>query len=768
MKRILSFALAAVLSVSLLPFTFHTTALAAETLAPMGFEDGTDMGWANRSSENDPEESRDKTIVTPTDEIPAHSGTYSLKATNRLKNWNGPQLHIEPYIDADTEYDFTIWVHAVSETPSNFRFSVQTGSTGPYNNIDQQEKSAADGWFKMSGSFRFGDNTFATVYVENDFATAEYYIDDFVMVKGGAVAPDYTLPALKDVYKDYFLIGTAVSANDMKGEYFDFIKYHFNTITTGNAMKPESLSKAKDTYDYTEADAIYAAARDAGMLLHGHTLAWHQQSAEWLNAPGTTRAEAETNLKNYITAVATHFKGELTSWDVLNEAIDDGSNSLRTNVNWYTAYANGAGNGQGGSDYVYDAFKFARETDPDVILYYNDYNLDYAAKADAVVALVKSVNDRWIAEGNTGLLIQGVGMQGHYTAQTSASNVETSIKKFIELGVELSITELDVTTAATDGKITDAGEKAQAVTYAQLFQVFRKYAEHITRVTIWGIDDASSWRASQAPLLFNKDLTAKAAYSAVIDPDKYLAETSKPNTTKLANVKGGTPAIDGDIDAVWEWDATTQDDAPIAIASMLQAWDVPTGSFKLLWDADNLYVLAQVRAPIADDLNGIEVFLDEGGEKSDTYDANDRWYSVNTSNTLTSSGSLDGVESAVKVDGGKYNVELKIPFQNKEHKGADILGFDIRVTNAGGGAVQGRAVFNDTTGMSESSTAYLGEAMLFGKIDIATPDATPSTAPSASPSAADDKGSFPIWIPIVIGAVIIIGAAVFVVVKKKK
>ncbi|GHV31853.1 hypothetical protein FACS18949_01280 [Clostridia bacterium] len=756
MKRVLSIAIAAILSVSLLPFTLNATSLAAETLAPVGFEDGT---VGEITSRNDDGSGRDTSVLEVTD-AEAHSGTHSLKVTGRSDTWNGPQLHLEKYIEAGKTYQITIWVRGIPESSIQYILSAQTGASGPYQNIDRDQSFGyGDGWKKLTGEFTFNTTEFVAIYIESGSATAEFYIDDVSIMEAGSVNPDFTLPALKDIYKDYFPIGTAVTPNDLAGDFLKFVSYHTDIVTYENAMKPEALSGEKDVYDFETADKMYDTISGAGLKVHAHTLVWHQQSPAWLNV-GLSHDEAQQNLKNYISTVAGHFKGKVVSWDVVNEAVLQDGGGTRQDSPWYLAY--------GSDDYIYDAFKYTYEADPGAIRYYNDFNLNNPNKADTVVKLVTRINDRWTAEGGEGLLIQGVGMQGHYDATTiTPEAVEDSIKKFIALGVEVSITELDVTTSTSGGSITEAGEQAQAVVYAQLFQVFKKYSDSIARVTFWRLDDGGSWRSSQAPLPFDKYLSAKTAYTAIIDPDKFLTEVSKPSTTKLANVKGGSPKIDGDIDAVWEWDSTAADDKPVQIASMLQAWDIPSGSFKLLWDADNLYVLAQVRAPIADDLNGIEVFIDEGGEKSETYDSNDRWYAVTVGNALTSSGSTDGAESAVKVDGGKYTVELKIPFQNKAHKGADILGFDIRVTNAADGAVAGRAVFNDTTGMSETSTAYLGEAMLFAAI-VPAPSVAPSAAPSGSPSGSDDGGGFPWWIVGIVGGLVAVGAACFAVLKSKK
>jgi len=123
---------------------------------------------------------------------------------------------------------------------------------------------------------------------------------------------------LKNIYKDNFLIGNVINDTYMSGDYLKLLKTHFNTVTCENDMKPDYLAKNSGTYTYTNADKQVNAMIAAGMKVHGHTLVWHSQTPSWL-----TSSNAETNMKNYITMVMTHFKGRITSWDVVNEAMKD-------------------------------------------------------------------------------------------------------------------------------------------------------------------------------------------------------------------------------------------------------------------------------------------------------------------------------------------------------------------------------------------------------------------------------------------------------------
>lgn len=209
-----------------------------------------------------------------------------------------------------------------------------------------------------------------------------------------------------------------------------------------------------------------------------------------------------------------------------------------------------------GPDYVEQAFLAAREVlddhpEWDIKLYYNDYNEDNQNKAQAIAGMVEEINDRYALAHPGKLLIDGIGMQGHYNVNTNPENVRLSLERFINLGVEVSITELDIQ-AGSDYQLPDRLANAQGFLYAQLFKLFKEHADAIKRVTIWGLDDGSSWRSSSNPLLFDKNLQAKPAYYGVIDPDSFIAEHAPESIPALqANVVYGTPVIDGTADAVW-------------------------------------------------------------------------------------------------------------------------------------------------------------------------------------------------------------------------
>jgi len=367
----------------------------------------------------------------------------------------------------------------------------------------------------------------ADITVKNDNNDSKDTIKVNTTMEGQVDIMD--LPPLKDQFKDYFMIGNIFNPGS-SGDISDGkisnprLLHHYNVLTAENDMKPQRIASTKGSPNFTTADSMVNAAIASGFKVVGHTLLWHSQNAGWMNS--VTEETALEDMKEYITAVVAHFKGRIYSWDVLNEAFPDGNftndwkTSIRKENPWFKAL---------GSDFVYEGFLAARLADPDAILYFNDFNLDNQAKAAMVKNMVEAVNAKYATEPNKPageaagrLLIEGIGMQGHYNTGVSASNVRNSLNLFKPLGVKISISELDVLSQSWNDYSSpstnpDTGGKFQAATlYGECFKIFIEFKDIIERVSFWGVTDDKSWRAKGLPLLFQPDGKAKPAYYKVV------------------------------------------------------------------------------------------------------------------------------------------------------------------------------------------------------------------------------------------------------------
>lgn len=322
---------------------------------------------------------------------------------------------------------------------------------------------------------------------------------------------------LKDYYtpEDYFYMGVAISPSFIDNQKkADMIKRHFNSITAENDMKWSSLQPTEGIFNFTNADRIVAFAQDNGMKVRGHCLCWHNQVPAWVFKDGDADASKELvlqRLRTHITTVVNHFKGKAYAWDVVNEAIDDGTSVYRASK-WYTIC---------GEDYIFEAFAAARAADPDAILFYNDYSAIDPAKRDKIYDLLVKLKDQD--------LVDGMGLQGHWNiSYPSNTLIDDALNKYKSLGVQIQITEMDVSVYTSnsdpESSYTDALAQQQTIAFERYFLAFRNFKDDITGVTFWGLADDYTWLDNfpvpgrkNYPLLFDENLDPKPAYFEVID-----------------------------------------------------------------------------------------------------------------------------------------------------------------------------------------------------------------------------------------------------------
>ena len=340
---------------------------------------------------------------------------------------------------------------------------------------------------------------------------------------------------LKDAFRDAFMVGTAINPSQF-GERdtasVALIARQFNTITPENVLKWEIVHPQPDRYDFAPADQYVAFGERHRMFIVGHTLVWHSQTPRWVfeNAQGQplTRDELLARMKDHITTVVGRYKGRIKGWDVVNEALNE-NGTLRDSP-WKRII---------GDDYLVKAFQFAHDADPAAELYYNDYNLDYPAKRDGAVRLVRTLQA-------AGVRIHAVGTQEHLKLTTpSITQVDSSIRALSATGVKVNVTELDidllpqVTRNPTADVSVSAGpapnldpyksglpdsmQVALARRYEDLFRVYLDHRDVIDRVTFWGVADHNSWLngwpvrgRTSYPLLFDRDNKPKLAYQRVM------------------------------------------------------------------------------------------------------------------------------------------------------------------------------------------------------------------------------------------------------------
>jgi len=341
---------------------------------------------------------------------------------------------------------------------------------------------------------------------------------------------------LKDVYKDYFTMGVAVSPQSLKTDEAGLITEEFGSMTPENAMKMGPIHPLEKMYNWAGGDSIAAFAKRNNMKLRGHCLCWHNQTPRWfftdsLTGKQVTKEVLLQRLKEHITTVVSRYKGTIYAWDVVNEVISDKADEYFRPSLFYQIC---------GEEFVEKAFEYAHAADPKALLFYNDYNEISPVKREKIIKMIKGLQAK-------GIPINGIGLQAHWAInEPSKEQLEKTLEDFSKLGLTIQITELDISVypkeheardrKASDYDTTFSAEKEmkQQTVYKTCFELFRKYREHISGITFWNISDRRSWLDNfpvrgrkDYPLLFDKDLKKKKAFWDVVNFDKEKSKTKK-------------------------------------------------------------------------------------------------------------------------------------------------------------------------------------------------------------------------------------------------
>ncbi len=309
-----------------------------------------------------------------------------------------------------------------------------------------------------------------------------------VTALSGTAQAASTLGAAAAEQGRYF--GTAVAANHLgESAYASTLDTEFNSVTPENEMKWDAVEPNRNSFSYGSADQIVSHAQSKGMKVRGHTLVWYSQLPGWVSGLGASDLRSAMN--NHITQVMTHYKGKIHSWDVVNEAFQDGNSGARRSSPFQDKL---------GDSHIEEAFRTARSVDSAAKLCYNDYNIDGVnAKSNAVYNMVKDFKSR-------GVPIDCVGFQSHFNSNSPVpGDYRSNLQRFADLGVDVQITELDI----------EGSGSSQASNYSNVVNACLGVSR-CTGITVWGITDKYSWRASGTPLLFDGNYNKKAAYTSTL------------------------------------------------------------------------------------------------------------------------------------------------------------------------------------------------------------------------------------------------------------
>jgi endo-1,4-beta-xylanase len=298
-------------------------------------------------------------------------------------------------------------------------------------------------------------------------------------------------------------------------------------------MKSGLIQPEEGQFNFELSDKFVEFGEQNNMFIIGHALIWHSQAPGWFfkddEGNQVSREVMIERMKKHIYTLVGRYKGRINGWDVVNEAIND-DGSWRENKFYQII----------GKEYVSLAFQFAHEADPDAELYYNDYSMAHEGRRNSVVSMVKELQEK-------GLKIDGIGMQGHCIMDFPIiEEYEKSIIAFAALNVNVMVTEMDLSILPqptpglgadvlfsaeyrdemnpyVDG-LPDSVRIAHHDRYLELFKLFIKHHDKISRVTLWGVTDNQSWKnnwpirgRTDYPLLFDRNYQPKPIVNSIIN-----------------------------------------------------------------------------------------------------------------------------------------------------------------------------------------------------------------------------------------------------------
>lgn len=523
-------------------------------------------------------------------EVAAHSGEKYLNVVSRARS-DGTLLINLDGVDSRAVVYVECWVRNKGDKTVGYLWQakVPTKEKDLWVNIGDRVVGSDRGWKKICGTLDLSqyaltgtpmlqmvagsnglmkdflvDDLLIQGNVEGEFYDDMLYItperDTSLSSTPNCISTEYKpiemdIPALKDVYKDYFKIGACIpnSKESDTSRYGKLLKKHFNSVVSNGYFNmreilPDPTNLAK--YEFSNADKLMDfAVRNGIEDIAGHCLIYEAGSLKaHCRVDGTANGKLMSRdallafMQEYITKVIRHFEGDgeaneykiaydtkdqwhVDTWNVVNEAVEavDGGGNLQ--------YVNqGAFINVLGEEYVEYAFQYAQEAGyEDISLRYNDYDEHRTAKAKGIYTLVKKLRDKDIR-------VDSIGMQSHYNVDDDISQLRNSLDLFASLGVRLDVTELDIQAysreqlqngvAIYEEGIPKDVEFAQTRLYEELFDIYREYKDSIDRVVFWSVDDRYSYfnqanfNKTEYAGIFDRNFRSKPQYWAIADTEE--------------------------------------------------------------------------------------------------------------------------------------------------------------------------------------------------------------------------------------------------------
>jgi len=322
-----------------------------------------------------------------------------------------------------------------------------------------------------------------------------------------------SLRGLAEAQNRYF--GTALTDGDVNNSAeMNVAGAQFDMVTPGNEMKWDTTEPSNGSYNFGPGDQIVSWAQSHNARVRGHNLVWHSQLPGWVSS--LPQNQVQGAMEAHITTEATHYKGKVYAWDVVNEPFNE-DGSLRQDV-FYNAM---------GSNYLADAIRTAHNADPNAKLYLNDYNIEGEnAKSDGMYNLAKTL----LAQG---VPLNGIGLESHFIVGQVPSSLLANMQRFAALGLDVAVTELDdrIQLPASSGSL-----QQQAADYSTVVKDCLAVSRCVG-ISQWGVDDGHSWIPGTFPgygaaTMYDQNYQPKPAYNSTVTA---LSGPSSGNTVTVTS-----------------------------------------------------------------------------------------------------------------------------------------------------------------------------------------------------------------------------------------
>jgi len=270
-------------------------------------------------------------------------------------------------------------------------------------------------------------------------------------------APKLPTPPLKDLAAAHgveLAVLTTPGSLDRK-PFVDVLTSQFSEITTDGTLHWDKLRPAPDKYDFAAADKVVDFAVRNHLPVQAHHLIWDESDSlpAWLKDGNYTPQQLRDIMREHIKTVVGHYKGKVTEWSVVNEPFTRAQHIYNLD-SWWADHLGG------GTGYIDDAFRWAREADPKAKLILNDFRNETASSiSDAQYDYVKAAKAR-------GVPIDGVGIQLHVDAARPSDKAAMirNMQRFMALGTPVYVTEFDVNSTRVKGNAAYRSEVEARVT----------------------------------------------------------------------------------------------------------------------------------------------------------------------------------------------------------------------------------------------------------------------------------------------------------------